>query len=623
MTKKKNSQRDAQQKGANLGEDTAQETHRLIAQRLEKAEKLRERGMDPYANDFKPELTCEEFRAQYEDTATDALELINTVSTVAGRLVSMRKMGKASFLRIRDRSGELQLLVKKDRVGEGPYADIKLLDLGDFIGVAGTPMRTKTGELTIVADGFRVLTKSIRPLPDKFHGLQNVEQRYRQRYTDLAVNAHVREIFKTRSRIIRGIQKFLDARDFIEVETPILGDVAGGATAKPFLTHHNALDADFQMRIATELHLKRLVVGGLERVYEIGRLFRNEGVSTKHNPEFTTIEFYQAYATYIDLMDLTEELICHLMETVNGSHVLSFGGKEVDFSRPWRRAPIATLVQEVLGVDEDLTKIQSVARALELTVGHTARDDEPLHVVIQELSDEEAEHLIPGLAAGDDGIVARAKAAYAGADDKAAFFQQLGEAIDAHLASDEALAHLDDESDDATDPGFEGESDTGEHSTLRAKERAYDKNKERRRRLSLALLYAVFDHEVEHTLQNPTFITDFSVSVSPLARRRDSDPAVVDRFELIVAGMELANAFSELSDPVDQRQRFEAQLRDRERGDGEAPELDADFIQALEIGMPPTAGEGIGIDRLVMLLTGQESIREVILFPAMRQAAES
>jgi len=608
--------------GRRMPRMTAKETHRLIKQRMEKADQIRALGMDPYANDFAPELTCDDFRAKYDAEADEDLRKMTTVHTVAGRLLAKNKMGKMTFLRIRDRTGVLQVLVKKDRVGEDVYTHLKLLDIGDFVGVAGTPMKTKTGETTLAADGFRVLTKSLHPLPDKHAGLKDVEQRYRQRYVDLATDTDVQKIFRTRSKIIRHIQRFLDGRDFIEVETPILGDVAGGAAARPFLTHHNALDVDFQMRIATELHLKRLVVGGFERVYEIGRLFRNEGVSTKHNPEFTTIEFYQAYATYKDLMDTTEELVTTLVEELHGTTTIAYGDKEVDFSRPWRRAPIATLVQEHLGVDEDLNAVTSVAKALSYTVGHCATDDEPLHVCLKELSDEEAGEVIPGIepaANDDDTIVARAKRAYGAADDKAAFFAALGENIDRKFASlNTDDGSFDEPSQEVTNPGF-GE-DTGEIDT-EAHAKKVDKNRERRRRLGLALLYSVFDHEVEETLTNPTFITDFSVSVSPLARRRDGDPAVVDRFELIVAGMELANAFSELSDPIDQRERFEAQLRDRERGDGEAPEMDDDFIHALEIGMPPTAGEGIGIDRLVMLLTNQQSIREVILFPAMRPGA--
>lgn len=609
------------------------ETHRLVKQRLEKVERIRDAGLDPYSNDFKPELTCAEFAERYGEGSAEELAAVETVTTVAGRLLAMRQMGKATFLRIRDRSGDLQVLIKKDRVGDGAYKHLKLTDLGDIIGCAGTPIRTRTGELTLEASGFRVLTKALRPLPDKFHGLADVEQRYRQRYVDLAMNPDVRRTFHTRSRIIRGIRAFLDARDYVEVETPILGDIAGGATAKPFVTHHNALDLTLYLRIATELHLKRLVVGGLERVYEIGRCFRNEGISTRHNPEFTSIEFYEAYATYEDLMDLTEEMITSLVEDISGTTTLCYDGREIDFSRPWRRAPIATLVSEHLGVADDLRDIDSVARALELTVGHTATPLEPLDICLKELSDEEAEELIPGLPAPDregETLASRARRAYEAK--KETFWAELGKALDdAFRTEGEASAFADERGEEATDPTVHEEGkapfdeDTGEVvlgsaegervSSLR---RRSDPGRERRRRLALHLLYAVFDHEVESSLVNPTFITDFSVSVSPLARRRPSDPAVVDRFELICGGMEIANAFSELNDPIDQRERFLQQVREKERGDDEAHALDEDFVRALEIGMPPTAGEGIGIDRLTMLLTDSASIREVILFPQLR-----
>jgi lysyl-tRNA synthetase class 2 len=595
------------------------ELHRLVKQRLEKADELRKSGRHPYANDFRPELTCAEFSARYGEGTREDLENVKRISTVAGRVMAMRSMGKATFLSVRDRSGDLQILVQKDRVGEEAYATLKLTDLGDIIGVAGTPLRTKTGELSIGADGFRVLTKSIRPLPDKFHGVQDTEIRYRQRYVDLIMNPTVREIFKSRTKIIRGIQKFLDARDFMEVETPVLADEAGGATARPFKTHHNALGQDFFMRIATELHLKRLVVGGIERVYEIGRLFRNEGVSTRHNPEFTTIEFYQAYATYTDLMDLVEEMLSSLVIELHGTHVISFGDRKVDFTPPFRRASIATLVGEHLGVDGDLRRIEGVERALAIVSGHTVTADTPLLIVLRELSDDEAMRLVPGIdkSATGESVVERAKRALrAGSPD---FYARLGRAIDEEFTTvGTSVAEIGSVDDDT---GELGEERTNPGLNINALRQAAmsDPLRERRRRLALHLLYAVFDHEVESTLVNPTFITDFSVSESPLARRRDSDPAVVDRFELIAAGMEVANAFSELNDPLDQKQRFLDQMREKERGDVEAHGLDEDFVRALEYGMPPTAGCGIGIDRLTMLLTNSTSIREVILFPAMRR----
>jgi lysyl-tRNA synthetase class II len=423
----------------------------------------------------------------------------------------------------------------------------------------------------------------------------------------------------------------------------MLGDLAGGAVARPFVTHHNALGQDLYLRIATELHLKRLVVGGLERVYEIGRNFRNEGVSTRHNPEFTSIEVYQAYANYADMMDLTEECISDLVDTIHDRTKIPFADKEVDFARPWRRAPIAQLVAEHLGIKQDITGIASVEQALAIVENHCVTPDTPLHVCLREMTDADAEHVVPGLEKGTAPLVERAKAAFKNAKDKHAFYTALGKAMDQLWASPPSAepGHDSDEITlkgrpahslgvEVTNPGVtvptapakggDLEDDTGEIPVGR---RTHDAKRACRRACSLSLLYAVFDHEVERTLINPTFITDFSVSVSPLARRRDSDPALVDRFELIIAGMELANAFSELNDPIDQRGRFEDQLRDRERGDNEAHEMDEDYLRALEVGLPPTAGLGIGIDRLVMVLTNQQSIRDVILFPQMRRAAST
>ncbi len=599
-----------------------EETHRLVQVRIEKAQKIRDVGLDPYANDFRPEVSAAELHARYADADAEALAAVSTVHIVAGRVMTMRSMGKATFMTLRDASSrDIQIYVKKDRVGENTYALLKLTDLGDIVGVAGSPMRTKTGELSLAADGYRVLTKALRPLPDKFHGLADVEQRYRQRYVDLIVSPDVRETFRARSRIIRGLQRILDERGFIEVETPMLQDEAGGAAAKPFVTHHNVLDADLFLRIATELHLKRLVVGGLERVYEIGRQFRNEGVSTRHNPEFTTIEVYQAYATYLDMMDLTEDVVTGLAEQLHGSTSIPFADHQLDMSRPWRRVPIARLVQEHLGIEDDLTGIDSVEKALAIAVGHTASPDEPLIICLRGLSDDDAHDVIPGLKAGPEPLVQRAKAAFAAGG--ATFWSALGKNIDAAFASNADAAappSVEEPTAPPTAPSVGANSAldeiTGEMNLPLA---APDAMRARRRDIALSLLYAVFDHEVEKTLINPTFITDFPLSVSPLARKRDGDPAVTDRFELIVAGMELANAFSELNDPIDQRARLEAQLRERERGDDEASPLDEDFCRALEVGMPPTGGLGIGIDRLVMVLTNKQSIRDVLLFPQMRR----
>jgi lysyl-tRNA synthetase class 2 len=429
---------------------------------------------------------------------------------VAGRIMAVRDFGKAGFLRLQDRGGVIQLHVRRDRLDADTFELYRLLDLGDLIGVRGRPFRTRTGELTLEVDELRLLAKALRPLPEKWHGLQDVETRYRQRYLDLIANPEARRIFEVRSRVIDYVRRFLRERGFLEVETPMMQGVAGGAAARPFVTHHNALDVDLYLRIAPELYLKRLVVGGLERVFELGRVFRNEGLSTEHNPEFTLLEFYQACATYEDLMDLTEQLIVGLAEEVLGTLALQYRGHDIDLRPPWPRRTMVDLVAEH-------TQLPA-ARLLE---GDTLRD-----------------------LTGRQGI--------------------------------------------ATD-GSPGE-----------------------------LLVRLFEHLVEPALVQPTFVCQFPVEVSPLARRSDRDPRFVDRFELYIARHEVANAFSELNDPEDQRARFAEQLKARAAGDEEAHAMDEDYVRALEYGLLPTAGEGIGIDRLIMLLTGAPSIREVILFPQLR-----
>lgn len=554
---------------------------RIMEERQAKANTFVTLGQNPYANDFDVDLTIAKYEERYGNQDRDVLAECKDKIILAGRVVAQRKMGKVSFWRIQDGRSSLQLFIQKGLVGEEVYDRLKLFDMGDFIGVVGTPMRTKTGELSLKASEIRILTKSLRPLPEKFHGLADVEQRYRQRYLDLIANENSRNIFRTRSKAIRLIQEFLDDRDFMEAETPVLSDVAGGAAAKPFMTHHNALGEDLSLRIATELHLKRLIVGGFERVYEIGRLFRNEGVSTQHNPEFTTIEFYQAYATYKDTMALTEELLRHLVNKIHGTLQIPYGDHSLDFAKPFRTVSIARLVGEHKHLDErgcrKLEAIISVGEALELAVGHTVHGEEPYKIIRAGLTDAEALALAEkmGIQQLDEGV--EPSIIQSLRDDSKAFYASIGKHVDEML------------------------------------------DRERRRGIALHLLYAVFDHEIEKTLIQPTFLTDFPVSVSPLARKRDGDPAVVDRFELFMAGMEVANSFSELNDPLDQRTRFEAQMHARSHGDDEAHDMDEDFITALEYGMPPTAGEGIGIDRLVMILTNSQSIREVILFPKMKK----
>ncbi len=459
--------------------------------RRAKADKLRELGLNPYRNGYKVGDDIGALIAAHSRKSAEELEAEKPKASIAGRIVAERSFGKAAFLKLRDRTGELQAYVKKDVLGDKLFEIYKLCDVGDFVAVTGPLFRTKTGELSVHAETFELLTKALRPLPEKWHGLSDVEIRYRQRYLDLVANAEVRATFQKRSKLVRAIRTFLDARDFLEVETPMMHPLVSGAAARPFETHHNTLDIDLFLRIAPELYLKRLVVGGFERVYEINRNFRNEGISTQHNPEFTMLEFYQAHATYEDLMALTEELFRAVAIEVTGAAKVSYQGKELDFGAPFRRVSMAGALHEVLP------------------------------------------------------------------DAKA---QQL---------EGEALAEL-------------------------------------------------FEAHVEPTLVQPTFITQFPTAISPLARRNDADPRFTDRFELYVAGREIANGFSELNDPVDQEGRFRDQLVKKQGGDQEAMDFDADYIRALEQGLPPTAGEGIGIDRLAMLLTDSPSIRDVILFPLLK-----
>ena len=480
--------------------------------RLDKLRQIREQGV-AYPNDVALTASCAEVYRSVE--AEEKLEVEErAVQLVAGRMMALRLMGKAAFCQIQDSSGLLQVYLKRDEVGADVFSAFKQADLGDILEVRGYAFRTKTGEPSIHATGVRLLVKCLHPLPEKWHGLTDVERRYRQRYLDLIVNEDSRRVFLTRSRIITAIRTFFTERGYIEVETPMMSAVASGAAARPFLTHHNSLGLDQQLRIALELPLKRLVVGGFERVFELSRVFRNEGISTEHNPEFTMIEFYQAYATYETLMDLTEELISGLCRDVIGSLEIEFKGRKIDFSPPWKRLSLVDSIHEVAGLSRDIDLLTP----------------EGVRQAADELGVEEAQ----------------------------------------------------------------GEEDYGK------------------------ALFAIFEARVEDQLQDPTFITSYPTAVSPLARKSESDERFVDRFELMIAGMEIANAFSELNDPIDQRDRFAAQLEAKQKGDEEAMGLDEDFITALEYGMPPTAGEGIGVDRLVMLLTGAESIRDVILFPLMR-----
>ena len=493
-------------------EDAREDENRLIAQRREKLLALREEGQ-AFPNDFRRNTLAGELHAEYDDKQREFFDDNEIRVAVAGRMMAKRIMGKASFAQILDMSGRIQLFVQRDALEEGVYARFKGWDVGDILGAEGRLFKTKTGELSVRVDSIRLLTKSLRPLPEKFHGLTDQEMRYRQRYLDLIMNEPVRETFRTRTRMINYIRHFLDERGFLEVETPMMQVIPGGATARPFITYHNALDMELYLRIAPELYLKRLIVGGFERVYEINRNFRNEGLSTRHNPEFTMVEFYEAYADYRDLMDLTEALLRGMAEEVLGKTVIDYQGEQYDFGKPFARM---TVKESILHFNPELSE--------------------------SDLDDPE-----------------RARA--------------IAEGLGIPLKDSYGLGKVQIE---------------------------------------------IFEKTVEHRLKDPTFITAYPTEVSPLARRNDEDPFVTDRFEFFVGGREIANGFSELNDYEDQAERFRQQVQEKEAGDNEAMHFDDDYIRALEHGMPPTAGEGIGIDRLVMLFTDSPSIRDVLLFPHMR-----
>ncbi|HGH5543722.1 TPA: lysine--tRNA ligase [Staphylococcus pseudintermedius] len=483
--------------------------------RRQKLQELRDLGIDPFGEKFERTGTAETLKAQWDQYAKEELAEKETEShtVIAGRIMTKRGKGKAGFAHVQDLSGQIQIYVRKDQVGDAQFGIWNTADLGDIVGVEGIMFKTNTGELSVKAKSFKLLSKALRPLPDKHHGLQDIEQRYRQRYLDLITNEESTQTFINRSRILQEMRNYLNEKGFLEVETPMMHQIAGGAAAKPFVTHHNALDATLYMRIAIELHLKRLIVGGLEKVYEIGRVFRNEGVSTRHNPEFTMIELYEAYADYKDIMSLTEELVAHIARRVLGTTSVQYGDETINLEPQWRRLHMVDAVKEATGVDF-----------------------------------------------------------------------------------------------------YEVKSDKGAHELAKAHGIEVDDNMKYGH-----ILNEFFEQKVEETLIQPTFIYGHPIEISPLAKKNPEDPRFTDRFELFIVGREHANAFTELNDPIDQRQRFEAQLVEKEQGNDEAHEMDEDFIEALEYGMPPTGGLGIGIDRLVMLLTNSPSIRDVLLFPYMRQ----
>jgi lysyl-tRNA synthetase class 2 len=489
----------------------------VIEERRKKAETLESMGIRLHPAGYKCDMTASEAMRRFGHLDSAALEKDDEVFSVAGRIMAIRNFGKASFIHIKDRSGLLQAYIRKDKIGEEAYTIFKYMDIGDFIGIEGTFFRTRTDELTILAERITLLSKSMRPLPEKWHGLADVETRYRQRYLDLIANDDVREVFVLRNRIIQSIRNFFIQRDFLEVETPMMQPIAGGAAAKPFKTFHNALGMDLYLRIAPELYLKRLVVGGLERVFEINRNFRNEGISVQHNPEFTMLEFYMSHATYEDLMTLTETLFNHVIQDVHGTNTIEYQGTRIDFADPWKRMTLFDSLREIAGVEEEVLSDMSAAIAF-------------------------------------------------------------AESHDITLSKTDKLGKV---------------------------------------------LTKIFDEMVEPELVQPTFIMGYPIDVSPLSRRNDGNPDMADRFEVFIAGREMANGFTELNDPDDQRERFMEQVSLREAGDDEAQSMDEDYIRALEYGLPPTAGEGIGIDRVVMLLTDSPSIRDVIFFPQMRPRGES
>ncbi|ABS20447.1 lysine--tRNA ligase [Bacillus cytotoxicus] len=480
--------------------------------RREKLHNLREQGIDPFGKRFERTHSSKELLNLYGEFSKEELEEKAISVSIAGRIMTKRGKGKAGFAHIQDLHGQVQIYVRKDAVGDEEYELFKTADLGDLVGIEGKVFKTNVGELSVKATSFTLLTKSLRPLPDKYHGLKDIEQRYRQRYLDLITSMESRETFVTRSKIIREMRRYLDDNGYLEVETPMMHTIAGGASARPFITHHNALDMELYMRIAIELHLKRLIVGGLEKVYEIGRVFRNEGVSTRHNPEFTMIELYEAYADYKDIMKLTENMIAHIAKRVLGTTTIQYGEHEINLEPEWTRLHMVDAIKQYCGVD--FWKPMSVEEARALAKEHDVEIKDTMEV--------------------------------------------------GHIINE------------------------------------------------------FFEQKVEEKLIQPTFIYGHPVEISPLAKKNDEDSRFTDRFELFIVAREHANAFTELNDPIDQKERFEAQLKEREQGNDEAHMMDDDYIEALEYGMPPTGGLGIGIDRLVMLLTNSPSIRDVLLFPTMR-----
>ena len=514
MTEQKNS--DTTDATAQDGARNIQELEEQVRVRFEKLGRIRQTESAPFRNGYEPKDLAAELHRHYDEKSKEELEPLQKKASVAGRIMAIRDFGKAAFLQLRDRTGKIQVFVQKNKLGDSEFSKYREMDVGDIVYGSGVLFKTKTNELSVDLEQLVLLTKSLRPLPEKFHGLTDVEMRYRQRYVDLIMNESTRDTFRKRSRIVEEVRRYFVENDFLEVETPMMHPIAGGATARPFITHHNTLDMKLFLRIAPELYLKRLVVGGLDRVFEINRNFRNEGISIKHNPEFTMLEFYQAYATYEDLMDFTEKLFQRVAEKVLGSTTLNYQGTDIELGGAWKRISVEDAVVQYTEFKDRLR-----------------------------LRDREA-------------LLAYGKA------------HQLP---------------------------MNPKDSTG------------------------GLLMVIFDEQVEKHLVQPTFVTHYPLDVSPLSRKNDKDPWVVDRFELYIYGREMANAFSELNDPEDQRARFMDQVAAKNSGNEEACDMDEDYVTALEYGLPPTAGQGIGIDRMVMLFTDSPSIRDVILFPQMRPVA--
>ncbi len=549
----------------------------LFALRQEKLNQIEALGQAKYPNQFEFTSTIAEIRGKWNETAAEALEAEKPQVAIAGRIMAIRAQGKAGFATLQQEGQRLQIYVRLDAVGEQAFALYKLLDLGDHIGVNGYLFRTRTGELTVHVETLKFLSKAMLTLPEKFHGLADVETRYRQRYVDLFTNLDSREVFVKRAKVLRAVRQFFDSRGYLEVETPMMQPIAGGAAARPFVTHHNTLNMDLFLRIAPELYLKRLVVGGLDRVYEINRNFRNEGVSTQHNPEFTMLEFYQAYANYHDLMDLTEELIAFVAQDVNGKTTTVFNDVEIDLAKKnWRRLRMVDAIVEWWPYYESS---QSTERQFSLNV--------------EELSSLDQIEGILRVSIESFGFIL------------GSFTGHSEEQLAIHLNE----ARPNESQDDYRNRLFK--TQRGLEDILSDLEKGASLG---------TIIYHLFELLVEPNLFQPTIIYDYPTEVSPLSKAKPDDPEHVERFEFFIGGFEVGNAFSELNDPVEQHKRFEDQLAERGRGDDEAHQMDEDYVRALSYGLPPTGGEGIGIDRLTMLLTGSKSIRDVILFPLMRSA---